>query len=321
MGADSLLHAREADRLAALYSLRVLDAAPIQELDAVARMAARLCGAPYGSVSVIDRDMHRTIASFGSPPMDAPRSVSLCARAILDGALVHSADVQVDPRFADMPVLKLIQPPIRMFVAAPLTTRDGLPIGTIRVYDEVVRELGERERAGLTDLAALVMRLLELRSATDDLHRLATHDALTGLPNRRVFSALPIEQQPADRLLACVDLDGFKTINDRGGHTVGDEVLRAIARRLRGAVENDGLAVRMGGDEFVLWLPAPHGEPALLERLLALFDAPVAIDGREWSVGATIGMSRREPDEDWPQWIARTDRLMYRRKRGSDQAM
>ncbi|MGH8079657.1 MAG: GGDEF domain-containing protein [Lysobacter sp.] len=318
MDADRLLHEREADRLAALYSLRVLDTAPMTELDAIARMAARVCRAPYGSVSVIDRDMHRTIASFGSPPMDAPRSVSLCARAILDGALVHSADVQADPRFADMPVLKLIQPPIRMFVAAPLTTRDGLPIGTIRVYDEVVRELGEFERAALTDLAALVMRLLELRSTSDDLYRLATHDALTGLPNRRVFSVLPVEQQPADRVLACVDLNGFKRINDEGGHVVGDEVLCAIARRLRSAVEHDGLAVRMGGDEFVLWLPAPHGEPAVLQRLQALFDAPVRSEGREWQVGATIALSPRQPGESWDDWIARTDRLMYRRKRASD---
>lgn len=315
MDGDLLLHEREADRLAALHSLRVLDAGPMAELDAVARIAAALCGAPYGSVSVIDRDMHRTIASFGSPPMDAPRSVSLCARAILDGSLVHSADVQIDPRFADMPVLKLIQPPIRMFVAAPLTTRDGLPIGTIRVYDEVVRELGERERAALIDLAALVMRLLELRSQSSELYRLATHDALTGLPNRRVFSALPIEQQPADYLLACVDLDGFKAINDEGGHIVGDEVLRVIARRLRGAVENEGLAVRMGGDEFVLWLPAPHGADALIERLSALFEAPVMVDGREWPVGATIGLSARMAGEGWDEWIARADGLMYRSKR------
>lgn len=325
MGEYRLMHERETDRLAALHSLQVLDAGPMPELDAIARMAATLCRAPYGAVSVIDQDMHRTLASFGSPPMDAPRNLSLCARAILAGKLVHTSDVQADPRFSDMPVLKLIQPPIRMFVAAPLTTRDALPIGTIRVYDKEVRTLDEQARAALTDLAEVTMRLLELRSATGDLYRLATHDPLTGLPNRRMFANLPLDQQPADYALACVDLDGFKRINDLGGHLVGDEVLRTVARRLRSVVEHGGLVVRMGGDEFVVWMPmppdvstdTPEALATISARLLALFESPVTAGGRDWPVGAAIGISLREAGEDWEAWIARTDRLMYERKNAS----
>jgi len=118
----------------------------------------------------------------------------------------------------------------------------------------------------LIDLRREMKRRREAEAAA---HRLARHDALTGLPNRRSF----LEEFPrwTDHLLEdeicalfVVDLDHFKPINDLYGHRLGDEVLRVIAGRLSEIVEGDGLVARLAGDEFGILLRCYRGDDAPL---------------------------------------------------------
>ena len=135
--------------------------------------------------------------------------------------------------------------------------------------------------------------------AEAELREQALHDALTGLPNRTLFndrlrSAIAVAQrQNAPLSLLLLDLDGFKAVNDTWGHHAGDLVLVEIAARLSGSLRESDTAGRLGGDEFVLLLPAT---PLLgaIEAARALIDfivAPIMIEGKQLTVGASIGIA------------------------------
>jgi diguanylate cyclase (GGDEF)-like protein len=142
--------------------------------------------------------------------------------------------------------------------------------------------------------------------ADQRLRDLAHRDALTGLANRTSLHAAlrdALASQRAGALLA-IDLDHFKVINDTLGHSVGDEVLRHVAQRLRKAVRPDDLVARLGGDEFAVLLgpsastsgsvsgSAPDAElQALAERLVELLQAPLVLPGRTLHVGASLGLA------------------------------
>ena len=111
--------------------------------------------------------------------------------------------------------------------------------------------------------------------------------------------------------LSFIDLGGFKTINDRYGHRVGDEVLRAVAERLRGGVRSGDAVIRYGGDEFVV---ATRTELPT-ERLEALFRVPVTTSAGEIAVRADVGSVACPPGSDLEALLHQADTLMYRHKR------
>jgi diguanylate cyclase (GGDEF)-like protein len=130
--------------------------------------------------------------------------------------------------------------------------------------------------------------------------RLATHDTLTGLPNRMMFmdrleQAL-IRAQRHDTLVGImfIDLDRFKRVNDTLGHASGDLLIRAVAERLRSAVRADDTVARLGGDEFVVVINDVNTlNPILLvvEKVLGAISAPYNLDGRELFSSCSIGVS------------------------------
>ncbi|MDT0275908.1 putative bifunctional diguanylate cyclase/phosphodiesterase [Blastococcus goldschmidtiae] len=165
----------------------------------------------------------------------------------------------------------------------------------------------------------------DLESQQQDLSRSARHDALTGLPNRlrlaeHLEAALGVGEQVS---LLLIDLDGFKTINDTLGHSVGDEVLRAVADRLRAVLREGDLAVRLGGDEFAVVVPgdAPEGQ-TVAERVLEAFRPAVHHADQELFLTASIGVATASGSAGAAEDLLRhADLAMYRAKNGGKDAV
>ena len=178
----------------------------------------------------------------------------------------------------------------------------------------------------------LLMRLLSLRSTAvqhaakranqerDAMHSLAHTDPLTGLPNRRGLSAALTAALPhctIDNLVAIfvLDLDGFKPVNDRYGHDVGDELLIAVADRLQQLMRHNDVVARMGGDEFVVMaggLLRDEQAQELGQELLDAFREPFQLREQRCLVGMTIGYALAPHDgSDALTLIKRADAAMY----------
>ncbi|WP_156103958.1 GGDEF domain-containing protein, partial [Acidithiobacillus ferrivorans] len=152
----------------------------------------------------------------------------------------------------------------------------------------------------------------------------ATHDVLTGLPNRDglrlVFDQALARTERQERLLAVgfLDLDAFKPVNDIYGHAAGDDLLKEIARRLQDAVRRTDTVARMGGDEFVLLLEGLRDMNELdqvLARLQAAIAQPFHIKGKIVSIQASLGLTLYPFDEgDADLLLRHADQAMYAAK-------
>jgi diguanylate cyclase (GGDEF)-like protein len=139
----------------------------------------------------------------------------------------------------------------------------------------------------------------ELRTLQERLHHQAYHDPLTGLANRALFrqevrAALEAAETHGVAVLF-LDLDDFKTVNDTLGHPVGDQLLRAAARRLSGCVRRNDLVARLGGDEFAILCRKATEQAAVdvAERALRAFQLPVSVGNHVLPVGMSVGVATR----------------------------
>lgn len=175
---------------------------------------------------------------------------------------------------------------------------------------------------GLRLLAQMLGSALRAREMACKLQAMAVHDPLTGLPNRallgdRMEAALRrAHRYGSDVLVAMVDLDDFKPVNDRHGHAVGDAVLCEVARRLQRTLRANDTVARQGGDEFVLVIE--DGDEAMTkvaDRLLAAFDEPFEVEGLSLSLSPSIGVVVAGPADDCAdRLLRRADAAMYRAK-------
>ena len=164
---------------------------------------------------------------------------------------------------------------------------------------------------------------VELEAALAHIHRLATHDDLTGLVNRRHMQELlenermRLERSAQDWCVALIDLDHFKSVNDAHGHAIGDEVLRSLSRHAHKLIRRTDVLARWGGEEFVLLLPnTPIGMAVTsLERLREHVDAtPLMVHGIELPVSFSAGLTEHQRGESVAQTLERADKLCYRAK-------
>ncbi|MFP5336164.1 MAG: putative bifunctional diguanylate cyclase/phosphodiesterase [Actinomycetes bacterium] len=185
-------------------------------------------------------------------------------------------------------------------------------------------------RATLSLGSALILGLILLRSTSavrrfSESQRVfrhqATHDSLTGLPNRTAvveqLAELLAGPRAAEVQVLFLDLDGFKLVNDSWGHDVGDELLVAAAVRLRSCVPADGLVARAGGDEFLVVLASPDrcAGTRVAERVLRSLDEPFRLSASEVVVSASVGVASSGAAGSTPEALIRdADTAMYRAK-------
>lgn len=178
---------------------------------------------------------------------------------------------------------------------------------------------------GASHVTGTVLDITRQREAETRLRFHATHDPLTGLPNRALFNRMLADRLSPDErrgkssyAVLFLDLDGFKWVNDSLGHGAGDRLLLEIARRLEGGLHDEVLIARYGGDEFTL---LPEGAcdyeraVTIANRVLALFEQPFDIGGQQIFSAASLGIVLGRPDYESPDQVLRdADNAMYRAK-------
>ncbi len=185
---------------------------------------------------------------------------------------------------------------------------DGGLVRTVRAFDETRSILQDR-----------------LRKEQANLSHQALHDDLTGLPNRTLLAdrlrraARSATRSGTDPMLLFLDLDNFKAINDRFGHSAGDSLLVTVSERLLSLVRASDTVARLGGDEFVI-LAEELEEPmtaarSLAERIHQTMRAPVRVGDRELHTSVSIGITAVAPDADPDECLSQADAAMYQAKR------
>lgn len=207
--------------------------------------------------------------------------------------------------------------PLTNFIAKPALTSDRRNSCLREIEAQLITATGALVDVALSATPILSSgaprHLLEIRdiraekAAREQMAYLANHDALTGLPNRRMFGAelrraIDIAAASGDELgLLWLDLDHFKSVNDTHGHAVGDALLCSVAARFRSVLGERHLLARVGGDEFVVLCRPGHkgAEPAALAlRLLEAMVDPVPIKNKELDIALSIGLAIYPQDAD-----------------------
>ena len=179
-----------------------------------------------------------------------------------------------------------------------------------------------RDAAGVVqNYVGLFADITALRMQQERLEHVAHYDALTDLPNRllladRLLQAMAVaDRQQQTLAVVYLDLDGFKAVNDEHGHAVGDQLLVAVAHRMRDTLREVDTLARIGGDEFVAVLVDVHGPDDcahLVERILEACARPVEVGGHVLRISASIGVTLYPPDDaDADQLMRHADRAMY----------
>ncbi len=314
-GSSHPLPEEEPARLAAVRAYEVLGTPPELEFDALTRLAAFMFEVPIAVVSVMDENRLWFKSRIGLDVPELDRKVAFCAHAIMEPrqALVVD-DLRGDDRFSGNPLV--IQAPHIRFA-----------LGTIAVIDSRPRQFSAAQREALVDLSTLVMTALRNRRSAFELSRLARTDHLTGISNRAQFEmAVASEIQQATRTgesfsLLCMDLDGFKEVNDEHGHAAGDEVLREVSRRLQAQLRQGDTVARLGGDEFGIVMRRGTAEEALAlcKCVVAAVEQPVKLaSGSVVAVGMSVGEASFSTDALTAEVLmAQADRALYASKRSS----
>lgn len=237
----------------------------------------------------------------------------------------HITIRELTPAISDHPAFPEGHDAIRTYLGIPLQT-EGAVVGLIGLanrrggYSQALATL-------LSPFLQTVVTLIErerLDAANQEkqrlLHEAINIDGLTGLPNRRLLNDLFQEELAAVRqrrgsISVCfLDLDGFKSINDSQGHAVGDNVLKCVADRLRGAVRHHDVVARLGGDEFVAILRDVE-HPRVYRHILDQLRRPMHIHGHPLELSASMGITRYPNDDSDSDLLLRhADQAMYTAK-------
>lgn len=243
----------ESGRLKALAGLNVLDSVEEQPFEHIVTMVEQILRVPMCAVSLVDKDRQWFKARRGLDACETARDISFCTHAIKGTEPFIIPNALLDGRFVNSPLVTGA-PHIRSYVGIPLMTPDGYNIGSLCAMDDKPREFSAVEVSILKNFAKLVVDELELR-------QVLSTDQLTGAMARAAWFDLAAKEVTRARrynrplCLLVIDIDHFKSVNDKLGHTAGDAVLRQVAQVALGQLRQSDVLGRFGGEEFVVLLP------------------------------------------------------------------
>jgi predicted signal transduction protein with EAL and GGDEF domain len=256
--------ADEPQRLAELRGFGILDTEADEDYDRLVQLAAVLCGAPMGALTLVDSQRQWYKSRVGLPVQQIPREKSFCAHAILESDRVLEIPDVARLGWADPQPWGPQGPTLGFYAGVPLRTREGSAIGTLCVMDSVPRRLTDMQRDGLVKIAKSVASLLNLRRQL----RIATEtDRLTGLPNWFHFEAEFDHSKPACGMVCFVRLKTINQINSAHGFRVADALIKQTADRLRVFGDRGAFIGRIKRGLFVLFFP--DGRPAEFAQKVA----------------------------------------------------
>ncbi len=262
--------------------------------------------------------------------LDRERNVVTCNQAFLDLFGYQKSEVEGQS-------IRIVHPSEESFRAYgkatyPLVER----VGSLREEWDLMRKDGTIFSAEIvispirsldgttTGYICLIRDITERKRAEEELAYMATHDSLTGLPNRTLFSdrltmALTQGRRSKKNLaVMLLDLDYFKDVNDTLGHSMGDQLLRAVGNRLSGLLRKGDTIARIGGDEFLLLLPEllqVEYVTTLAQKILYAFREPFVFNGHQLHITTSIGIAIFPDDGDNADALMKSaDIAMYRAK-------
>lgn len=216
----------------------------------------------------------------------------------------------------------------RMFIGVirDITEKKDAERKIQEAYKDLEHRVKERTMSLEQTNRSLSREIREREKAQQQLTYLATHDPLTSLPNRTVFTehiekAIKLaKRNHFYAALLFMDLDGFKTVNDTFGHEVGDKLLKAVCQRFKSLIRDVDTVARLGGDEFgviLCDLVEISGAEIVAGKLVQALQEPFLIDGKTCEVGISIGISYYPADgEETDTLLSKADDAMYEAKRG-----
>ncbi len=268
-------------------------------------------------------------------PYMNPRPQGITYKVANDGSKIVVNDTMDHPLYKDLPWKgSIIGLPLKIGNAVVGVMNVALKRAHVFTDNEI------RVLEFLADQAAIAIQNAKLyekaqqeiadrKKAEESIKHLAHHDALTGLPNRRLFNErinLEISRSERNKLMIGVmlfDLDQLKNVNDSFGHSVGDLLLQSVGQRLLGLLRKSDTVARMGGDEFLLILPEMNQtEDAVqtAERVLSAIRTPFLLEGHHINITTSIGISFYPDDgKHVDDLVKKADIAMYKAKeKGGD---
>lgn len=233
-----------------LQALGILDTPAEARFDRVTRLASRLFAVPAALIVMVDEERQWIKSMSGPAAAELARNNMLFSLHVDADAILQIADVSTDARFSGQ---RMAHSLLKFYVACPIHSREGHRLGILCLLDYVPRTLDAASLECLRDLAAVVESELGVLE-------LASHDALTGIPNKRGFLLLAQQnlalcaRQGHAGSLVLLELTGLQSINDTYGRIEGDLALLVLADQLKKAFRGSDSFARISADQFAVFL-------------------------------------------------------------------
>jgi diguanylate cyclase (GGDEF)-like protein/PAS domain S-box-containing protein len=319
--------AEQSERIRELYLVAAAQGEPEEQIEKTIALGCRLFGFDYGYVTRFDDVTISILNAVGDGAGIRAGSVYPKERALSrlvagDAQMIFIPDLD-EPPWNDDPAR--FTAPWRSYFATKLKVRNrdfgALVFAARHPHDPVP----DTDRDLIQLMSLFVAAALERAQHAERMEQLAFFDALTGLPNRVLFDDRIKQTMGAAKrykrgfAIMYLDLDDFKTINDRFGHLAGDLVLKAVAERLLMALRESDTVARFGGDEFVILQPVVNGAgdaADLAKRIVSSMQAPFDVNGADYIVHTSVGIALYPRDGlTAEELMDRADRALYRAKR------